>query len=161
MLKPAERGKSHNDAGRVYVSAAGFGPDVYCSWRPMPEEETKRRRKLRLDMGIPVLKDINDSDDEIMDAEVVPSRPILEALSAAFDSLNPPDGRLPSAMAVEWINERSELQLTSQEDLAKRLKDELGEDKAPRTTDGRCKLAGNAGRKHYLLADIQRLMGSS
>lgn len=158
LLKPAERGKSHNDAGRVYVSAAGFGPDVYCSWRPMPEEETKRRRKMRLEMGIATCGD-DEFDDGIMDAEVVPSRPMLETLAAAFEDLNPPDGRLPSAMAVEWINERTDMELT-QDTLAAALRAELG-DRAPQTASNRCKLAGNANRKHYTWADIQALMAGS
>lgn len=161
LLKSAERGKSANDAGRVFVKAPGYGPDVYCSYRPMPEEELKRRRKMRLEAGIPILKHCGEdsSNEEIMDAEVVPSRPVLEALAAAFNHFDPPDDRLPSALAAEWITERTDMTFSA-DSLAAALKKELS-DQAPRTTDGRCKIVGNVGRKHYLRPDINTLMGTS
>jgi hypothetical protein len=150
-----------NDAGRCYVKAPGFGPDIYASWRPLPEDELKHRMNMRLDAGIPILKPCGSPDNEVVDADWVPHRPVLEALAAAFDDLNPPDGRLPSEMAVSWINERTSMEYT-QVTLAAALKAELG-DKAPRTATQRCKLYknGDSAVKHYAQADIDALMAGS
>lgn len=150
LLKPAVRGKAKNDAGRCYVKAAGFGPDVYCSWTPMPEEEIKRRRARRLAEGLPRIGEGEDDEAEIIEGRVVPHT--LSALAAALDEINPPDGRLPSAMAAEWISEHSGADMDASE-LAKRLKNELGEDKAPRSRKGRTALRGNVA--HYTTEDIQ------
>ena len=150
LLNPAVRGKAANDAGRCFVSAAGFGPDVYSSWRPMPEEETKRRRRRRLDDGIPQLA----MNPHTVEGKVVPR--LLSALAAAFDELEPPDGRLPSSMAAEWISHHTDLALTATQ-LAGELRKELGSI-APATKSGRNKLGGNCA--YYLGADIEAAMGA-
>jgi hypothetical protein len=150
MLKPAVRGKSANDAGRVFVKAAGFGPDVYCTWRPMPEEEIKRRRVQRLTIGLPRLE--NSPQDDTIEAKVVPN--MLCALSAAYDDIEPPDDKLPSTMAAEWITEHSREEIDATE-LAKRLRVELG-DLAPRAKSMRNKLRGNCSC--YLGEDINAAM---
>lgn len=150
MLKPAVRGKAANDAGRVYVKAAGFGPDVYCTWRPMPEEEIKRRRVQRLTLGLPQLE--NSPQDDTIDAKVVPNT--LCALAAAYDDIEPVDGKLPSAMAAEWITKHSREEIDATE-LAKRLRAELG-DLAPRAKSMRNKLRGNCSC--YLGEDITAAM---
>ncbi len=148
LLRPAVRGKAANDAGRVYVSAAGFGPDVYCTWKPMPEEEIKRRRRLRLETGITRLE-VDESNT--VEGTAVP--PILVALLSAVEDINPPDGRLPSKLAAEWISEHSNKEMT-QSELADELKKALGDNNAPRTKTMKNKLSGNCNC--YLVDDIRR-----
>jgi hypothetical protein len=146
LLKSAVRGQAKNDAGRCYVSAAGFEPVVYCSWTPMPEDEIKRRRARRLADGLPRISD--GSGNGTVDAQVVPNT--LSALAAALDDIDPPDGKLPSMMAAEWITEHGNEEMDATE-LAKRLRAELG-DKAPKAKSMRNKLRGNCSC--YTTSDI-------
>lgn len=155
LLKPAVRNISKNDAGRVYVSAAGFGPDVCISWTPMPEPEIKRRRDQRIADGLPrITSGVGFSDDgNTVEGKVVPNT--LSALAAALDDIEPPDGKLPSAMAAEWVSAHSN-ESVSQTDLADRLKAELGETLAPKPRSMRNKLKGNCSC--YLARDIDAAM---
>lgn len=148
LLKSAVRGQAKNDAGRCYVSAAGFEPVVYCSWTPMPEEEIKRRRARRLADGLPRIGDGSGNSGGTVDAQVVPNT--LSALAAALDDIDPVDGKLPSALAAEWITEHCNEEIDATE-LAKRLRAELG-DKAPKAKSMRNKLRGNCSC--YTTSDI-------
>lgn len=148
LLKSAVRGQAKNDAGRCYVSAAGFEPVVYCSWTPMPEDEIKRRRARRLADGLPRIGDGSGNSGGTVDAQVVPNT--LSALAAALDDIDPVDGKLPSTMAAEWITEHCNEEIDATE-LAKRLRAELG-DKAPKAKSMRNKLRGNCSC--YTTSDI-------
>jgi hypothetical protein len=148
-LVPADLMGSINDAGKCYINAGGFGPDEYRGFAPLSTSEVKRRARQRVADGLPQVDIGNNTED----AKLVPNT--LAALAAALDGIEPPDGRLPSRMAAEWITEHSNEELSADE-LAKRLKDELG-DKAPKAENMRNKLRANC--RCYLAEDINRVMG--
>jgi hypothetical protein len=144
LLVPADPEGSPNDAGKCFIDGGGFGPDAYRGFMPLTNKEIRRRAAQRVADGLPQFT----APETIMEAKVIPNT--LSALAAAFDDIEPPDGKLPSAMAAKWISEHSR-ETMDQTKLAALLKAELG-DKAPRTVSTRNRLGGNCSC--YLEADV-------
>jgi len=88
--------QSVNDAGKVYIDAPGFGPDEYRTYRPLKNEETKRRARARVAAGLPTIGGVNEPR-AVMDAELVP--PGMAAVYAALDAFGA--AHLPSELVVE------------------------------------------------------------
>jgi hypothetical protein len=96
LLHPGVRNGPSNDAGRVYVKAPHFGPDMFATWHPSPASSTKRRAAERVAAGRPSL------EPEIVDAVTLP--PALEALLGAMNSYNLSADRVSSAYVATWLS---------------------------------------------------------
>jgi hypothetical protein len=138
-----------NDAGKAYVKAPGFGPDVVRGWKPL--SGVKRWAMRREADGLPKLDDAADYE-----APIVPE--MLAGLDAAFKSYNPPDGRLPSEFAAKWISEHSSVSVT-QPELADALRRELG-NRAPITRPQRSKLLSGKNVQCYSREDVEAVLAS-
>lgn len=157
LLKPANE-YAVNDAGKAFIKAPGFGPDEVRGWNQRSMDDTIRIANERVQQGLPKLLDVDEDDDGIEEATLVPE--MLYALDEAFNHFNPKDGWLPSKMAAEWITERTGVKLT-QSALASALKKELShleEGLIPATRPTRNELGGNCNC--YAADDVRAALGA-
>jgi hypothetical protein len=146
-LKPGVSKTQLNDAGKAFVKAPGFGPDVVRGYGALAPGEIKRRATKRVADGLPSLGD-NDSEMDI-DAVIVP--PAIGALEAAFKVLG---ARVPSSLVIEHANNHGGRWTTRT--LAAELRKEcaaLGV-AAPSTRSARSELSGNDNVQHYYAEDL-------
>lgn len=152
-LKPGVSKTQINDAGKAFVKAPGFGPDVVRGYGAMAPGEIKRRAAKRVADGLPSLGAGCAEPD--IDAVIVP--PAIGALEAAFKTLGV---RVPSALVVEHANNHGGRWTTRT--LAAELKKEcaaLGV-AAPVTRSARSELSGNDNVQHYFAEDLTPALDS-
>lgn len=137
-----------NDAGKAFVSAPGFGPDVVRGFGAMAPGEIKRRARERELAGLPTLTGAAGAD---LEAVVVP--PVLTILGEALLAHGNPEV-IPSRLVLDYANRGGGKWTAWSLPEALRAECATVGVTPPETSDARSDLSGNRTTKHYRRADV-------
>lgn len=153
-LKPGTK-TALNDAGKAFVYAPGFGPDVVRGYGAMAPGEIKRRARERELIGLPLLT--GGSAPPALEAVVMP--PALAALEEAMTALG--GALVPTRMVLDYLTEAGGKWTAA--GLAKALREETTElcgadATAPQPRDGRSSHSANRNVQHYYRDDLDAVL---